>query len=145
MKPLHHQTIHDWYAAHGRHSLPWRLTRDPYAIYVSEIMLQQTQVATVLTRFYHPFLARFPTLQSLADASQEEVLKAWEGLGYYSRARNLHQAAKICAPTLPTTVEGLLELPGIGRNTAHAIAAFAYHQPVAVMEANVKRVLHRLH
>jgi A/G-specific adenine glycosylase len=107
-------------------------------------MLQQTQVQTVLSRFYAPFLTRFPTLQSLADATEEEVLKAWEGLGYYSRARNLHAAAKQSAPTLPVTVEGLMALSGIGRNTAHAIAAFAYRHAVPVMEANVKRVLHRL-
>ena len=140
-----HTTIRDWYAAHGRRDLPWRTTRDPYAIWLSEIMLQQTQVATVLARFYFPFLEPFPTLQSLADATEEEVLKAWEGLGYYSRARNLHKAARMAAPELPRTVEGLLALPGIGRNTAHAVASFAYGVPVPVMEANVKRVLHRVH
>lgn len=136
--------LREWYAAHGRHDLPWRQTCDPYKIYLSEIMLQQTQVATVLARFYGPFLAQFPTLQSIADAPLEEVLKAWEGLGYYSRARNLHKAACLAAPSMPDTVEGLMALPGIGRNTAHAIAAFAYHLPVPVMEANVKRVLHRV-
>ena len=107
-------------------------------------MLQQTQVQTVLSRYYFPFLKRFPTLQALAEAPLQEVLKVWEGLGYYSRARNLHRAAQMTAPALPVTVDELMRLPGIGRNTAHAIAAFAYHQPVAVMEANVKRVLHRL-
>ena len=136
--------LQSWYASHGRRDLPWRNTRDAYAIWISEIMLQQTQVATVLARFYFPFLERFPTLQSLAEASEEEVLKAWEGLGYYSRARNLHKAAQMATPELPRTVEGLLALPGIGRNTAHAVAAFAYHHPVPVMEANVKRVLHRV-
>ncbi len=139
-----HQKIRDWYAAHGRTQLPWRLTSDSYAIYISEVMLQQTQVQTVLSRYYFPFLERFPTLQALASAPLQDVLKAWEGLGYYSRARNLHRAAQLSAPSLPGTVEGLMHLPGIGRNTAHAIAAFAHHQPVAVMEANVKRVLHRL-
>lgn len=107
-------------------------------------MLQQTQVSTVLERYYFPFLQRFPSLQALAEAPEEDVLKAWEGLGYYSRARRLHKTARISAPRLPTTIEGLMALPGIGRNTAQAIAAFAYRQPVPVMEANVKRVLHRL-
>lgn len=144
MKTLNHQNLRTWYKTHGRYALPWRMTRDPYAIWISEIMLQQTQLATVLARFYFPFLERFPTLQSLADATEEEVLKAWEGLGYYTRARNLHKAAKLAAPTLPRTVEGLLALPGIGRNTAHAVASFAYGVAVPVMEANVKRVLHRV-
>lgn len=136
--------LEDWYEKHGRKDLPWRNTRDPYAIYISEIMLQQTQVKTVLARFYDPFLKRFPTLQSLKEATITEVLKAWEGLGYYSRARNLHQAAIAAAPDMPDTVEGLMALPGIGRNTAHAIASFAFGLPVPVMEANVKRVLHRV-
>lgn len=139
-----HATVESWYRAAGRQHLPWRQTSDPYPIWVSEVMLQQTQVSTVLARYYFPFLQRFPTLQALARAPQEDVLKAWEGLGYYSRARHLHQAARISAPHLPTTIEGLMALPGIGRNTAHAIAAFAYRQNVPVMEANVKRVLHRL-
>ncbi len=107
-------------------------------------MLQQTQVATVLNRFYYPFLKQFPTLQALAEAPLQEVLKAWEGLGYYSRARNLHRSAQLAAPALPDTIDALMALPGIGRNTAHAIAAFAFRQPVAVMEANVRRILHRL-
>jgi len=107
-------------------------------------MLQQTQVATVLNRYYAPFLARFPTVEALAQAPLADILKAWEGLGYYTRARNLHKAAQMAAPALPDTIEGLLALPGIGKNTAHAIAAFAYRQPVPVMEANVKRILHRL-
>lgn len=139
-----HSRLHAWYARHGRHSLPWRNTSDAYAIYISEVMLQQTQVQTVLARYYHPFLGAFPTLQALADAPQEAVMKRWEGLGYYSRAANLHKAARQAAPALPDTVEGLMALPGIGRNTAHAVAAFAYRRPVAVMEANVKRVLCRI-
>jgi A/G-specific adenine glycosylase len=143
-KIMHHHALHTWYASHGRRDLPWRNTTDAYAIYISEVMLQQTQVQTVLTRYYIPFLQRFPTLQALADAPLEDVLKLWEGLGYYSRARNVHHAARMCAPTLPITIEGLMSLSGIGRNTAHAIAAFAYHQPVPVMEANVKRILYRL-
>lgn len=138
-----HARLHRWYQAHGRHDLPWRTTQDPYRIYVSEIMLQQTQVKTVLERFYHPFLKKFPTLSALAKAREQEVLKAWEGLGYYTRARNLHKAAQATAPRLPRTVEALQALPGIGKNTACAVAAFAYHAPVPVMEANVKRILHR--
>jgi A/G-specific adenine glycosylase len=139
-----HESIRDWYKQHGRRDLPWRNTSDTYAIYLSEIMLQQTQVQTVLARYYHPFLKQFPTLQALADAPLQDVLKALEGLGYYSRARNLHRAAQLAAPALPNTVEGLMALPGIGRNTAHAVAAFAYRLPVPVMEANVKRILYRL-
>jgi A/G-specific adenine glycosylase len=139
-----HKALHDWYAQYGRHELPWRKTDDAYQIYISEVMLQQTQVQTVLNRFYHPFLTRFPSLQALADAPRDDVMKAWEGLGYYSRAANLHEAAKRAAPAMPDTVEGLEALPGIGRNTAHAVAAFAYHHPVPVMEANVKRVLCRI-
>jgi len=139
-----HRRLHRWYGAHGRAHLPWRNTSDPYAIYLSEVMLQQTQVKTVLERFYEPFLARFPTIAALAKASQDDVLKAWQGLGYYSRARNLHAAAKAARSGLPQDVEGLLALPGIGRNTAHAVAAFAYRSPVPVMEANVKRVLCRI-
>ncbi len=107
-------------------------------------MLQQTQVKTVLERFYFPFLDRFPTLTSLAEADRQEVLKYWEGLGYYTRAANLHKAAQQAAPEMPRTIEGLLALPGIGQNTAHAVAAFAYHQPVAILEANVKRIVYRI-
>jgi A/G-specific adenine glycosylase len=139
-----HQRLAGWYAAHGRRDLPWRNTADPYAIYVSETMLQQTQVKTVLERFYFPFLQRFPTLQTLAMAAQDEVLQAWQGLGYYSRARNLHRCAQLAPNGLPGTAEALLALPGIGRNTAHAVAAFAFGQKVAIMEANVKRVLCRI-
>lgn len=140
-----HTALHRWYAEHGRRDLPWRNTRDPYPIYLSEIMLQQTQVKTVLERFYHPFLARFPSLQALADAPREAVLKQWEGLGYYNRAANLHKAAQAAAPALPDTVEALEALPGIGRNTAHAVAAFAFGRAVPVMEANLKRVLCRIY
>ncbi len=139
-----HLHLHAWYAKHGRKDLPWRTTRDPYAIYISEIMLQQTQVKTVLERFYIPFLKRFPTLGDLAASEADDVLQAWQGLGYYTRAMNLRAAAKAAGKTLPDTVEGLLALPGIGRNTAHAVCAFAYRKPVAVMEANVKRVLCRI-
>lgn len=141
---LFHERLSSWYQRVGRSNLPWRNTNDPYAVYISEVMLQQTQVQTVLSRYYTPFLHRFPTLKALADAPQSDVMKQWEGLGYYSRARHLHEAAKTTAPRLPDNFEGLITLPGIGKNTAHAILAFAYHQPVAVLEANVKRVVSRI-
>ena len=158
IKPAELRTFHaalaQWYADHGRRDLPWRTVTDAYPIWISEVMLQQTQVATVLARFYHPFLEKFPTIESLAAARQESVLKAWEGLGYYTRARNLHKAAIAMVnaaktnrrnrATLPDTVDGLLALSGIGRNTAHAILAFGYHRPVAILEANVKRVVARI-
>ncbi len=141
-KPIHQQ-IHRWYATYGRTELPWRNSDDPYEIYISEVMLQQTQVKTVLDRYYFPFLQKFPTLQALASASLDEVLKAWEGLGYYNRAKHLHACAKQI-DTLPQTLEALQKLPGIGPNTAHAICAFAFKQRVPVMEANVKRILSRI-
>ena len=139
-----HQNIQNWYKTHGRHTLPWRGTDDAYKIWVSEVMLQQTQVKTVLERFYFPFLEVFPTLQDLANAQEDEVLKMWEGLGYYTRCRNLHKTAQTCQTTLPLTVDALVALPGIGQSTAHAIAAFAYKTPVPIMDANVKRILYRV-
>ncbi len=138
-----HTAIRDWYAIHGRHDLPWRQTHDPYRIYLSEIMLQQTQVGTVLERFYFPFLERFPTLADVATAPEEAVLKAWEGLGYYTRARNLHATAQKTQGTLPQTSTELEQLPGIGRSTAAAIACFAYGEAVPILDANVRRVLYR--
>lgn len=143
MKHLTRKKLYDWYEKAGRKDLPWRLTDDAYHIYISEVMLQQTQVKTVLERFYFPFLEKFPTLESLAKADVEDVLKAWQGLGYYSRARYLHKAAQMSAPNLPDEVDALEALPGIGKNTAHAIAAFAYKKSVPVMEANVKRIVSR--
>ncbi len=148
-----HQMIHLWYKNNGRLDLPWRTTDDPYHIYLSEVMLQQTQVRTVLERYYFPFLKRFPTLQALGDAPLDEVLKMWEGLGYYNRAKNLHKTAQLLTegrargftPTLPSKIEELISMPGIGKNTAHAVATFAYKKPVPIMEANVKRILCRLH
>ncbi len=145
-----HRAIRLWYKAYGRKSLPWRNTDDPYVIYVSEIMLQQTQVKTVLERYYSLFFSRFPTIEALASAAREEVLKAWQGLGYYQRAVNLHKAVQTLVGTqgkeckMPDTVEALKRLPGVGENTARAVAAFAFRRPVAVMEANVKRVLCRV-
>lgn len=143
MKQNTYKKLYDWYALQGRKNLPWRLSKDPYHIYLSEVMLQQTQVKTVLERFYFPFLEKFPSLENLANATIEEVLKTWQGLGYYSRARYLHQSAQQTTPALPDNVMALQALPGIGKNTAHAIAAFAYHQKVPVMEANVKRIIAR--
>jgi len=148
-----HQNIQNWYQTHGRHDLPWRTTTDPYHIYLSEVMLQQTQVKTVLERYYFPFLKKFPTLHALGNAPLDDVLKMWEGLGYYNRAKNLHKTAQLLtqgqaqgvAPTLPSNIDALIELPGIGKNTAHAVASFAFKKPVPIMEANVKRILCRLH
>ncbi len=143
MHKLVHVKLLRWYEHHGRHDLPWRHSRDAYHIWVSEIMLQQTQVATVRERFYTPFLQQFPTLPALAAATQEQVLKAWEGLGYYTRARNLHKTAQLVGSALPQSVHELVQLPGIGKSTAHAIAAFAYRTPVPILDANVKRILYR--
>lgn len=139
-----HARLEAWYRTNGRHDLPWRHTDNAYHILVSEVMLQQTQVKTVLERYYHPFLKQFPTMKTLATAPQEAVLKAWQGMGYYRRAVNLHVAAKQAKGTMPETAEALLALPGVGQNTARAVMAFAYHQPYAVMEANVKRMLCRI-
>ncbi len=146
-----HERIAAWYQRAGRKALLWRKTEDAYAIYISEIMLQQTQVETVEKRYYRQFLQRFPTLEAVAAAHQDAVLKAWEGLGYYTRAVNLQRTAqRLVAEAggkkarMPQDAEALLVLPGIGKNTAHAILAFAYHQPVAVMEANLRRVLARV-
>lgn len=139
-----HQTIQDWYQKNGRLDLPWRNTDEAYYIYLSEVMLQQTQVKTVLERYYIPFIERFPTLKSLGESPLDDVLKMWEGLGYYNRAKNLHKTATL-VDELPSDIEALMELPGIGKNTAHAVAAFAFNQPVPIMEANVKRILCRLH
>ena len=141
------QTLTAWQERHGRHDLPWQNTRDAYRIWLSEIMLQQTQVATVIP-YYQRFLDRFPTLPELAKAELDEVLQYWSGLGYYSRARNLHR----CAQTIVSeyrgffpTEQGILEtLPGIGRSTAAAIAVFSAGEKAAIMDGNVVRVLSRV-
>jgi A/G-specific adenine glycosylase len=138
-----HKNIQNWYQKYGRLDLPWRITNDPYHIYLSEVMLQQTQVKTVLERYYFPFLEKFPTLKALGDAPLDNVLKMWEGLGYYNRAKNLHMTATL-VNELPEAIDELIKLPGIGKNTAHAVAAFAFNQTVPIMEANVKRILCRL-
>lgn len=138
-----HNSLLQWYKINGRHDLPWRNTDDVYKIYLSEIMLQQTQVKTVLERFYFPFLNRFPTFSDVSQSDLDDVLKMWEGLGYYTRAKNLHLAAKKCQGLFPKNASELLELPGVGRSTAHAISAFAYKEPLPILDANVKRILHR--
>ncbi|WP_313560795.1 A/G-specific adenine glycosylase [Diaphorobacter nitroreducens] len=136
-----------WQAAHGRNHLPWQNTRDAYCVWLSEIMLQQTQVATVL-EYYTRFLARFPDVRHLAAAAQDEVLALWSGLGYYSRARNLHRCAQIVVHQhggeFPRTVDELAALPGIGRSTAGAIAAFCFGVRAPILDANVRRVLTRV-
>lgn len=136
-----------WQAVHGRNHLPWQQTRDPYRVWLSEIMLQQTQVTTVLD-YYARFLGRFPDVGALAAAAQDEVLGLWSGLGYYSRARNLHRCAQqIMAEhggAFPRTAAALSSLPGIGRSTAGAIAAFCFSERVPILDANVRRVLTRL-
>jgi A/G-specific adenine glycosylase len=135
-----------WYHANGR-DLPWRRTRDPYAVLVSEFMLQQTQVATVIP-YYNKWLRRFPDLAALARASESDVLHAWQGLGYYARARNLHSAAKTIASEdngkFPQLADELKSLPGVGRYTANAIATFAFGRSVPIVEANITRVLARV-
>lgn len=137
------QKLFEWYQKYGRHDLPWRQSSDAYHIYLSEIMLQQTQVKTVMERFYFPFLKRFPTLNDIANAHLDDVLKQWEGLGYYTRAKNLHHSALTCKGVLPQSVEELQALKGIGKSTAYAIGAFAYHQVLPILDANVKRILCR--
>ena len=136
----------DWYA-HNARQLPWRGSSDPYAIWVSEIMLQQTRVETVIP-YFERWMARFPSIRALADANLHEVLMAWEGLGYYSRARNLHQAAQILIKEhnglLPRDVLALMRLPGIGRYTAGAIASIAFGLDEPVLDGNVRRVMARV-
>jgi len=135
-----------WFEKNGR-DLPWRETRDPYAIWVSEIMLQQTQVPTVIP-YYKKFLKSFPTVRHLANADLSKVLKVWEGLGYYSRARNLHRASQILLSRfrgkIPDNLKDLLALPGIGKYTAGAILSIAFNKEAPILDGNVKRVLSRL-
>lgn len=140
------RSLLDWYSAAAR-DLPWRRTRDPYAIWLSEIMLQQTRVPTAIP-YYERFLKRFPTVDHLARARLDTVLKLWEGLGYYSRARNLHKAAKEIVSRfhgrLPRTKDELLTLPGVGRYTAGAIASIAFGERAPLVDGNVERVLCRV-
>ena len=148
------QKLLRWFDQHKR-DLPWRATaqsglgeqRDAYRVWLAEVMLQQTQVATVIP-YFNRWLQRFPTLKDLAEAPLDDVLKQWEGLGYYSRARNFHKAAqqvlRDCAGEIPQMVEGLLTLPGVGRYTAGAVASLAFQQDAPILDGNVKRVLSRL-
>nr|MDP2191784.1 A/G-specific adenine glycosylase [Rhodoferax sp.] len=140
------QVVH-WQKTHGRNDLPWQNTRDPYRVWLSEIMLQQTQVATVLD-YFPRFLERFPNVGSLAAAPLDDVLGLWSGLGYYSRARNLHLCALevmgLHAGGFPQTAQGLQTLPGIGRSTAAAIAALCFAERVAILDGNVRRLLTRV-
>lgn len=135
-----------WQRQHGRHGLPWQQTRDPYRVWLSEVMLQQTQVSTVVD-YYARFLARFPSVHALAAAPLDDVLALWSGLGYYSRARHLHRCAQVVVAVhggvFPGNSALLATLPGIGRSTAAAIAAFCFDERVAILDGNVKRVLSR--
>lgn len=141
------QTLLEWFDQHGRKDLPWQIDKTPYRVWVSEIMLQQTQVSAVIA-YYQNFMAHFPDLETLASANIDSVLQHWAGLGYYARARNLHKAAQQIisefAGEFPDKVEGLLELPGIGRSTAGAIMSIAFRKPAAILDGNVKRVLCRI-
>ena len=145
---LIHSAILAWHKEHGRHDLPWQNTRDAYRIWVSEIMLQQTQVATVIP-YYQRFMSSFPTVQGLAAAENDGVMHHWTGLGYYARARNLHKAAKQVVEQhnglFPKQFDDVIALPGIGRSTAGAILAFSEKQNYAILDGNVKRVLARFY
>ncbi len=146
-KPLLARKLIKWFEANAR-DLPWRRRRTPYRVWLSEMMLQQTQVDTVIP-YFKRFVARFPTVLALADAPLDEVLKLWEGLGYYARARNLHRAAQVVSHELggrfPRTVEGLLRLPGVGRYSAGAIASLAFGVDAPILDGNVARVLCRVY
>ncbi|HEX7917467.1 A/G-specific adenine glycosylase, partial [Rudaea sp.] len=137
-----------WFDAHGRHDLPWQHPRTPYRVWLSEVMLQQTQVTTVIPYFLR-FVEKLQSIKALAAASEDEVFALWSGLGYYSRARNLYRAAQLCVERhrgeLPEDFDALLALPGIGRSTAGAIAAQAFDRRCAILDGNVKRVLARFH
>ena len=148
--PIFSEAIIHWQKLHGRHNLPWQTkpnqATDPYAIWVSEIMLQQTQVTAVIG-YYAKFMARFPTIAALANANQDDVLQSWSGLGYYSRARNMHASAQQIvdnfAGEFPQDFDAILSLPGIGQSTAAAISTFAFNKPMPILDGNVKRVFAR--
>ncbi|QIB65784.1 A/G-specific adenine glycosylase [Kineobactrum salinum] len=146
--PAFARRVLDWFDQHGRKDLPWQQSIDPYRVWVSEIMLQQTQVRTVIP-YFQRFMEAFPRVQDLADAPVDEVLHLWTGLGYYARARNLHRAAReVCdhhGGRFPANVDQLSELPGIGRSTAGAIVSIAFRQRASILDGNVKRVLARYH
>lgn len=138
----------NWFDANGRKDLPWQTDKTPYRVWVSEIMLQQTQVAAVIS-YYQRFMSRFPTIKELADANEDDVLAHWAGLGYYARARNLHKTAKLIAEQMngefPNNIEDIVALPGIGRSTAGAILSISFKDAHPILDGNVKRVLTRLH
>lgn len=135
-----------WHVKSGRHHLPWQKSKDPYAVWVSEIMLQQTQVTTVID-YYNRFMKKFPSIKTLAHADEEEVMQLWSGLGYYRRARFLHEGAQMIMQEMgghfPSDFDIMMKIPGIGRSTAGAIAAFSFNQKKAILDGNVKRVLAR--
>lgn len=141
-----HKQVLDWFDQHGRKDLPWQRDTSPYRVWISEIMLQQTQVKTVIP-YFERFMTSFASVEALANAPQDKVLHRWTGLGYYARARNLHKAAKLVCEehdgVFPDTIEELCELPGIGRSTAGAIASIAFGKRAAILDGNVKRVLAR--
>ena len=143
----YHIRLLSWFKTNGRHNLPWQKDFDPYHIWISEVMLQQTQVKTVIPYFIK-FTQRFEKIDALASANQDTVMLYWAGLGYYSRARNLYQTAKILAndygSIIPNDFNSLISLPGIGRSTAHAILSIAFNEPMPILDGNVKRVLSRL-
>ncbi len=147
-QPTFSDAILDWFDLHGRKHLPWQQNRTAYRVWVSEIMLQQTQVATVIP-YYERFMTSFPTVEALAEASQDEVLQHWAGLGYYARGRNLHKCAQAVVEqyqgVFPNTVDELVELSGIGRSTAGAIISLSSGKRAAILDGNVKRVLARYH
>ncbi|MGF1763158.1 A/G-specific adenine glycosylase [Aliivibrio kagoshimensis] len=140
------QAVLNWYEQFGRKTLPWQIEKTPYKVWLSEIMLQQTQVTTVIP-YFERFMDRFPTVEDLANAEQDEVLHLWTGLGYYARARNLHKAAKIVVEQyqglFPTNIDDVIALPGIGRSTAGAVLSLSLKQPHAILDGNVKRTLSR--
>ncbi len=140
------QAVLNWYEQFGRKTLPWQIDKTPYKVWLSEIMLQQTQVTTVIP-YFERFMARFPTVQDLANAEQDEVLHLWTGLGYYARARNLHKAAKLVVEqhhgVFPTNIDEVIALPGIGRSTAGAVLSLSLKQAHAILDGNVKRTLSR--
>jgi A/G-specific adenine glycosylase len=148
MPTLFNNRVLKWFDQHGRHDLPWQIEPSPFRVWVSEIMLQQTQVNTVIP-YYQRFMQRFPTVEALAEAETDQVLHLWTGLGYYARARNLHKTAQLITSQykgeFPQSVEQLKQLPGIGQSTAGAIAALSMHIKAPILDGNVKRVLTRFH
>ena len=147
-KPAFNISIIKWHKKFGRHDLPWQNSKDPYHVWVSEIMLQQTQVVTVIS-YYQKFITKFKTIKALAQASEDLVLSMWSGLGFYSRARNLHASSimimKEYSGHFPDNFQDMIKLPGIGRSTAGAILAFCFNKPYPILDGNVKRVLSRVY